>query len=152
MNHDKLTERFNSRLSKMSRDGCWIWDGARTSGGYGCLLVGDKLMQAHRYAYWRATGQHPRRKKVCHRCDVKRCCNPKHLFLGTQLDNMRDCVRKGRFAVGERNNKTFLTTSDVRLLRRMYKQGWTQTQLAKRFALSSPGIHHIVTNRTWKHI
>ena len=69
--------------------GCWLWLGFISPDGYGTRL-------AHRRAWELARGPIPDGMLVCHRCDVRHCVNPDHLFLGTHLDNMRDMIRKGR--------------------------------------------------------
>lgn len=76
-------------------DGCWLWNKALFSNGYG--RVRDE--RVHRKAWMLVYGPIPNRLLVLHRCDVKRCLNPKHLFLGTQLDNMHDMIAKGRKVV-----------------------------------------------------
>lgn len=80
-------------------DACWLWQGALTSAGYGCLTVNKRRVYAHRLSYEIATGIHPGNLKVCHNCpggDNPACVNPAHLWLGTDLDNARDRERKGR--------------------------------------------------------
>lgn len=78
--------------------GCWIWPGWRR-GQYGGLFVPGGRRQsalAHRWSYEQFVGAVPEGMKVCHRCDTPLCVNPDHLFLGTQADNVRDMVQKGR--------------------------------------------------------
>lgn len=76
---------------------CWPWTGTRNDLGYGILRVTGKNVRAHRFAYELASGRPiPVGLEVCHRCDNPPCCNPAHLFLGTQGDNVRDAASKGR--------------------------------------------------------
>lgn len=77
---------------------CWLWHGARFSNGYGCCFDGGKPRRtlAHRMAYRLKIGQIPQNLLVLHRCDVRLCVNPDHLFLGTHADNTHDMIVKGR--------------------------------------------------------
>lgn len=77
--------------------GCWIWQRAKQK-GYGAFQWGGRgqpQRRAHRAAWEAWRGPIPARMEVCHRCDVRACCNPDHLFLGTHQDNMRDMTAKG---------------------------------------------------------
>lgn len=95
-----LAERFWPKVHK--RDGCWLWTASTDSNGYGQSFIGRldgrvRLEHAHRVA-WRLTfGDIPDGLNVLHRCDVPRCVNPAHLFLGTDRDNIQDAIGKGRW-------------------------------------------------------
>jgi hypothetical protein len=78
--------------------GCWEWTGYRTRDGYGSVKHAGKMMKAHRVAYEAAYDPIPDGMIVCHKCDNPACCNPNHLWLGTDADNQRDMVAKGRHA------------------------------------------------------
>ena len=74
---------------------CWVWTGGITSAGYGEIKVDGLVMLAHRVAYWLAHGRLPDHD-VLHQCDNPPCVRPSHLFAGTDVDNFRDAVAKGR--------------------------------------------------------
>lgn len=78
--------------------GCHLWMGCACRLGYGRLgdVPKGTPTLAHRKAYEQFVGPIPEGMKVCHRCDCPSCCNPDHLFLGTQKDNLRDMFAKGR--------------------------------------------------------
>jgi len=75
---------------------CIEWRGTRTQSGYGQKYINGKRYRTHRLAWEWAYGPIPEGILVLHHCDNPPCCNPNHLFLGTQSDNMRDCAKKGR--------------------------------------------------------
>src|ERR1043166_7633701 len=77
-------------------NGCWIWQGAKTTLGYGQVCINYKLIYAHRLVWELTVGPIPKGMNVLHRCDNPPCVNPLHLFLGTQMDNVLDCRKKGR--------------------------------------------------------
>jgi hypothetical protein len=92
----KYIDRFWSRVDiSGGENACWEWQGGRTIEGYGGYNT-PLTSGAHRHAYYFAYRELPGGLLVCHHCDNPPCCNPKHLFLGTHLDNMRDKARKNR--------------------------------------------------------
>ncbi len=92
---EKLAE-FNSKVNVKGPDECWPWLGATLHYGYGAFSLGDHVYRSSRIAFFLATGDDPGDKCTLHRCDCPPCCNPAHLWLGTDGDNMKDKLRKGR--------------------------------------------------------
>lgn len=139
-------------LNKVNTDGkCWIWTAAKDNGGYGRFKVGKSELYAHRYAWEVLFGEIPAGLMVCHKCDIRNCVNPEHLFLGTQQDNMTDKVLKGRGANGERNGQSKLTKLQVDEIRRRYATGvFTQRYLAKMYGVHQALIHNIITYKSWR--
>lgn len=93
--------RFHEKVVR--GDGCWIYASRKDSYGYGVFYVyrdgGEVRMKAHRVAYLLATGVDPLGSVVRHGCDNPPCCNPDHLSLGTQADNLRDGRERGRISL-----------------------------------------------------
>ncbi len=90
----RQAEAFWARVRKTKK--CWIWTGGKNKKGYGAATYGGKTWRVHRLAWLLSKGAIPDGLFVCHRCDVRVCCNPDHLFLGTNQDNMADMRAKGR--------------------------------------------------------
>lgn len=91
-----LEERFWANVKRGNSDECWEWQRS-TSDGYGHMTYEKRYIIAHRAAYEFTYGAIPDGLFVLHRCDNRRCCNPDHLWLGTNRDNVLDSVSKGRW-------------------------------------------------------
>lgn len=145
--------RFWDRIERPA-GGCWEWKGLLTKSGYGNLRWDGRGWLAHRLAWTLARGPVPSHLFVCHHCDNPKCCNPEHLFIGTQTDNMHDMFAKGRriAARGERASKAKLTASEVRQMRADFAGGERQTDLSQKYGMSKGAVSAIVHGRHWKHL
>ena len=90
-----LENRFWSHVER--GPDCWEWTARRDKDDYGQFAISKgKSAVAHRVAYSLSVGDIPDGMFVCHTCDNPPCCNPEHLWIGTNQDNMDDMVRKNR--------------------------------------------------------
>lgn len=153
--------------------GCWLWRGGVRANGYG--VIGGEA--AHRVAYRAAYGDFPKELLACHRCDVRNCINPDHIFLGTHGDNSRDMARKGRQAFqarpelaargdhngsrtrperrprGERQHLAKLNDDVVAAMRATVRCGaFSARQWSKWLGLSYSTTKRAISGRTWAHI
>lgn len=99
-NKECAETRFHRKYEIVTESGCWLWTGALNKCGYG-VFRSDSNIYAHRYSYELYNGQIPTTGAphdtcILHVCDVPSCVNPGHLFLGSQNDNVKDCINKGR--------------------------------------------------------
>jgi hypothetical protein len=133
-------------------DACWPWAG-RCPDRYGTVSLNNRPTPAHRAAYMLCVGEIPPGMFVCHKCDNPRCCNPKHLFLGSHQNNMDDCRSKGRHSHGERHPDAILTEDDVRAIiaARGGVRG-TGRRLAREYGIAPVTVSAIWAGRIWKHI
>lgn len=98
------TERFWEKVNKGTPEECWNWTAAKRPDGYGNFSISHGIfVAAHRFAYELAYGPIPEGLLVCHKCNNPSCCNPAHLYAGSQLDNMNDAKRSGRTATDDKN-------------------------------------------------
>jgi len=137
--------------SKVQRgDGCWLWRGY-VSGRYGRIKIAGKHRSAHRYAYELLVGSVPPGNVVCHHCDTPLCVNPDHLFLGTQLDNVRDCMAKGRRAElhGEQRYNAKLTDARVMAIR---SDARPQRVIATEYGIHQSVVSRIKAGQRWRHV
>src|SRR4051812_8621743 len=88
--------RLEQNLMPLAECGCWIWMGHINHLGYGKIKIDGLNLAVHRVSWEKHHGPIPDGLKVLHVCDIRCCFNPDHLFLGTQLDNVRDMYAKRR--------------------------------------------------------
>lgn len=104
---ESVVRRFLSKIDRCGPDECWEWNGARTRNGYGCIRITPPLrgvtIYAHRMSWMRHHGRGTDGLLVTHACDNRSCCNPAHLRLGTQKQNIQECIQRGRFSFNVAN-------------------------------------------------
>lgn len=149
----RLYERC--RLNK--KTGCLEWQGAvinrvDRSRAYGVLRFRGRNVLVHRLSWEVAYGPVPEGLNVLHRCDNPRCFNPDHLFLGTQADNLADCIAKGRCSQGEGHYNSKLTEADVVTIRRMKASGSSYKTLREMFGVSQGVVQRVVAGKSWRHV
>lgn len=148
-----ISERFWSKVDKRGPDECWLWmAGILVTAGlptYGMMWVGKQNQAAHRVSWQIHFGPIPDGLFVLHRCDNMPCVNPAHLWLGTQLDNMRDRSAKGRAPIGEKAGLARLTEEQVRAIRLDMR---SNSALGRTYGVHRKTIEYIRIRRTWKHL
>lgn len=152
-------QRFWSKVEKTET--CWLWMAATNGNGYGSIaakIVDRKplLIAAHR-ASWIIENKAlvPDGMNMLHRCDVRRCVRPDHLFLGTIQDNSDDMIAKGRekHVQGEAHPNSIFTDAQVKQIRELYAQGnTTYKDLANQFHCSASTIAWIIRGNYWRHL
>ena len=147
--YPNLEERFWLGVEKT--DGCWNWVKGKFSTGYGQMKIKGNPTYTHRLSWELHRGPIPEGMCVCHHCDNPACVNPDHLFIGTDLDNMRDRNRKGRanMAYGETAGMSKLTDTDVIAIR---QSSLNNTETAKIFNVDPSNISRIRSRERWRHL
>lgn len=145
------TSFVGSELSfKIGENGCHIFTGPKDKNQYGRVRINGVQLGAHRVSYEAAHGAIPHGKLILHTCDNPPCINPEHLTVGTQSQNMRDMVSRGRIKDrrGEGCGRAKLTESDVIKIR----QAGSASGLAELYQVSKGHIYSIRTGKTWGHL
>lgn len=149
-----------SKVDKRGEDDCWPWKGFTNYQGYGRTWINDKGYYAHRVIFDLANPglielKAPKRGEsgfVLHRCDNPICCNPKHLFVGTHDDNMKDKVAKGRSPdfKGDKGPRCKLTMEQARQARALRKDGISARKLAEMYSISLPSMKTLLANKSYR--
>jgi len=150
-------DRFWEKVEIKDDKFCWLWTGGKYYNGYGQFLKGPNKIGAHRFAYELTHGEISDKKMlVCHKCDVRDCVNPNHLFLGTYVDNFKDMNIKGRRvnadSRGEKNGRATINDDIVINMRKLYKELNNIAAVARKFNVSETQTARIVKNQAWKHV
>ena len=139
----ELKEKLRA-YSKVSPSGCWEWQRSKAGNGYGRISIGNQKQDyAHRVSYREFNGTIPEGFLVRHKCDNPSCCNPEHLDVWTQQDNMQDCKSRGRMVMppvnrGADNHRTKLTTDQVAFI---LSSELSNKELAEMFNVTHQAIH-----------
>lgn len=161
---EPIEQRFWRKVDRSGGpDACWPYTEARTPRGYGKFWMNGKSIAASRAAYIFTYGSLPPDKFACHTCDNPACCNPAHLFAGTNADNSADMKRKGRSSFtaekkakhlasrprGEHHHRARFTDEEVAAIRDLYATGtWSQYRIARLFGAVQPTISAIVNRKS----
>lgn len=127
-------------------DACWPWTArSRTPKGYGYFSAGGRMLPASRWVLEQTLGRElVAGEFACHRCDTPLCCNPDHLFLGSNADNMADASRKGRLSKK-------LSPADVLAIREAMAGGAFGTDLAIRYGVAHSTIYRVRNHQIARH-
>jgi hypothetical protein len=143
-------QRFWAKVEVGEPDECWPWVGARNSDGYGVIRTEDGLRLAHRVSVI-LDGRDPTGAVAKHSCDTTYCVNPRHLAVGTQAENMRECAERGRNNRGSRNGQALLDEPKVREILALAATE-SRATIAARFGVSKETVRDILTGRSWRHV
>lgn len=143
---EKGAEFFWAKVAITRPNDCWPYRGCKDNCGYGWLTFNKKQMRASRLA-WMIQNKSavPVRKFVLHTCDNPSCCNPAHLYVGTQKDNMRDALLRGRY-------RTVFTPAQVRDIYAKTQRGITSASLARHYGVSDSAVRAIKRGERWQHL
>jgi hypothetical protein len=148
-----VAERFWSKVDVRGPEDCWLWLSGRVASDYGHFQYQGKAVRSHRLAWLFTNGPIPNGLHVLHKCDVRACCNPAHLSLGTHQENIADRHRKGRdgrySAPGMLNHQARLTDDIVRQIRadkRPYRL------VAATHGISTALVSLIKNRKRWAHV
>lgn len=139
-----IKDDLMKRIVVNNDNDCWEIQGYLDKDGYGEV----SRKKAHRVAFESFVGKIPEGLNVCHKCDNRRCCNPDHLFIGTQKENIADMIKKGRkdSRFGEKNTQNKLSRKQVFDI---FKSIESQRKIAKKYGIDQSTVSNIKTGKLW---
>jgi len=147
-----FNERFWQKVSQKNEESCWEWNAALMN-GYGWFSINKQIGPkfAHRVSafLFGLIDDIDSKMHVLHKCDNTKCCNPNHLFIGTNADNVIDRVKKGRTKwvqqFGEKNGMSKISSEDIKSIKRLYaEKELSQSTLSSMFNTKQANISRIV--------
>lgn len=161
-------ERFWEKVNIKTNKECWEWKGV-LSGNYGMFWFEGTMVLAHRMSYAihyddmsiinHTKSYHENNNEfdcILHHCDNPKCCNPNHLYIGNNKDNIHDKVIRNRAQRlhGDLNGNSKLSEQDVINIRSEYisRKNGGVVAIAKKYKISSTNVHDIIKRKIWKHI
>lgn len=147
-----IAEKILLSCVEDNKTGYLEWTRALSFHGYGVIRINGRNVGAHRVAYELKNRPIPKGLFVLHNCDNPRCCNPDHLRVGTQAENMKDVKIRFRGAIGERAKFAKLQSSDVLEILALYEKGHSVSEISLQFNVTRPSIKNVINGKTWRHI
>jgi hypothetical protein len=151
--HRKLSaqQRFANTYF-VNDSGCWLWNRSLDDLGYGRISFLKNRLTAHRFSWIVHYGNIPDGMHVLHKCDVRNCVNPDHLYLGTHQQNMKDRDSRGRLnhVKGEKHPHAKLNEVKAFEIRWLAANGYKQRDLAKEFGVTQRAVAQIIHHKTWQ--
>jgi HNH endonuclease len=149
----ELEAAFWAKVDVGEADDCWRWKASTDTNGYGHMRWNGPLRTASRIAFELHHGLIPPGLGVNHTCDNPPCCNPAHLYSGTQSQNAMDRENRGRgrSSVGEHNPSAKLDVESVHRIRQRLAEGGrgTQAALCRELSISKAQMSRIALGHSW---
>ena len=158
---EQRVDAFWSKVLKKDMQECWPWLAGQNQKNYALFWTGKRTEHAHRFSLELSLGRRLRKgEHALHKCDNPSCVNPNHLFVGTNMDNIQDKVKKGRqrggaganAAKGERHPKAKLKNADIFQIRKMIMEGKTPSEISRLYSVTIALICMIRDRKIWRHL
>lgn len=155
-----MSEWFDKAMNKTDIDrstGCWLYRGEIVHNGYGRVWREGKNVRVHRLSYEFFCEDIPKGLMVLHKCDIRNCWNPEHLFVGTARDNILDAQAKGRVHVATPKQKrgpsyVKLTAEQVADIKAHLSAGIKGPKLAAMYGVHKRSIYRIKNAQSWRNV
>ena len=140
---EDATREFWRLVAIKRPNDCWEFKGRKYEQGYGRTTVGGPMERSHRFAWITVNGPIPKDGKILHHCDNPPCCNPRHLYLGTQKDNVRDVYMR------QTSSRAFIGMDGAEQVRQLFASGMKVNQIARKLGYGHTSVSNILRGKTW---
>lgn len=156
-------KRFRSKILKHG-NGCHLWQCGKDKDGYGKFAITgrgprknnpvpvQKHVRSHKLIWELEFGPVSNGLVVRHTCDNPSCCNIEHLVIGTQSDNRRDCVTRGREPRGEQKSISKINNDKVLQIRKLSATGMNCCAVARATGVTRSIARSVLNGTTWRHV
>lgn len=153
--------RFWAKVERRGPNECWGWNASTHKDGYPSFYVPNpgghnRQKLGHRFMVELQEGRELSKDEyVLHSCDNPTCTNPRHLRIGTQKDNVRDCMNRGRMnrAKGERTANAKMNDETIRSIRLNYTGAYGEAaHLAREYGVTKSVMARILSGGAWQHL
>ncbi len=145
-----------NKLRTNSETGCIEWQGRLHKWGYGMVKYQGENIGTHRFFYALLVHDLQSGEEVLHTCHNRKCCNPHHLYIGTQKQNIKDCIDAGRgnrsTGKGSRRHLSKLSENEIIEIHRLWHDGYTYEEIGKQFGFHAVAISRFVRLHIKQHL
>lgn len=149
-----IIERFWEGFIPEPNSGCWLWEKAIGTKGYGRLWsdVEDRLLQAHEVSYTIHFSVVNFGLQVLHKCDNKPCVSPYHIYAGTHGQNVKDAISRRRYKYGENNGRATITNAIALDIITRLNKGGSPLAIAKKLSIPRYIVNDIKHGKSFKYL
>jgi hypothetical protein len=148
--------RLYSYIDKDNIDGHHLWTAARDTAGYGRFSWNGKLISVHKFILEQKIGRKLVPGEVARHTEghqyFKHCCNPEHLLIGTQKQNIQDAIEEGTLKIGQKHYRTELNDEVVKDIKILLSKNVSAKEIRDKYSISTKALSFIKMGLTWKHI
>jgi hypothetical protein len=146
----EIAKRLLERSERIPESGCWIWSRAISREGYGRMFFRGRHLPTHRLSYMLFNGEISADTPfICHRCDIRCCINPHHLYQGTIYQNNQDAIARDRLVKGSKAGSSKLNEDQILQIKALLEMNLTKPEIARAYGIAISHVGNIKRGQYW---